>query len=461
MKMAVSEIAKAINADETYLTDEQLAVEITGTNFDSRKLKAGDLFIPLSGAHDGHDYIENAIENGASATLWSKERVDFRPQDLPVLVVDDPLAAYQQLSQYYLTKINPRVVAVTGSNGKTTTKDMIAAILSQDFNVTKTYANFNNEIGVPYTVLQMEANTEFLVIELGMDRPGQLDFLSKMVEPDVAVITMIGEAHIEFFGTRDRIADAKMEITHGLKEDGFFVYNGDEPLLRERAQELAVEQRTFGREKDNDIYPTSVAGGRFETDFTINTEPGLEFKIPLLGDYNVDNAMAAIEVGELFQTPAKVTEKALEHFEITENRTEWLSGSKGEAILSDVYNSNPTAVREVLAAFSETQTDGRRIIVLGDMLELGNQSRQMHADLAADLNPDQIEVVYLIGSDMAALRDRLTDKYPAPAVHYYEANQLEQLSTDLQADVTAADEILLKASHGLHLEKVVTALTAK
>ncbi|MCY9807565.1 UDP-N-acetylmuramoyl-tripeptide--D-alanyl-D-alanine ligase [Lentilactobacillus senioris] len=459
MKMAVSEIAKAINADETYLNEEQLAVEVTGTNFDSRNIEAGDLFVPLQGAHDGHDYIASAIANGAHATLWSKERVDFRPQDLPVLVVDDPLTAYQQLSQYYLTKINPRVVAVTGSNGKTTTKDMIAAILSQDFNVTKTYDNFNNEIGVPYTILQMEANTEFLVIELGMDRPGQLDFLSKLVQPDVAVITMIGEAHIEFFGTRDKIADAKMEITHGLKEDGFFVYNGDEPLLRERATTVEMEQRTFGRQVEDDLYATEVVDGRFETDFKVNDDPTIEFKIPLIGDYNVDNALAAIEVGHIFQIPDRVTQGALEHFAITKNRTEWLSGNKGEAILSDVYNSNPTAAKEVLAAFSKTQTEGRHIAVLGDMLELGAQSAKMHADLADDLDPKQIETVYLIGTDMAALRDRLLTKYAPANVHYYTADQLAQLSADLQADITANDEVMLKASHGLHLEKVVADLT--
>lgn len=458
MKMAVSEIAKAINADETYLNDEQLEVEVTGTNFDSRKIEAGDLFVPLTGAHDGHDYIQSAIDNGAHATLWSKERVDFRPQDLPVLVVDDPLTAYQQLSQYYLSKINPRVVAVTGSNGKTTTKDMIASILSQDFNVTKTYDNFNNEIGVPYTILQMEANTEFLVIELGMDRPGQLDFLSKLVQPDVAVITMIGEAHIEFFGTRDKIADAKMEITHGLKEDGFFVYNGDEPLLRERATEVSMQQLTFGRTDNDDLYATNIDGGRFETDFHINTDPSVQFKIPLLGDYNVDNALAAIEVGHIFQIPDRVIEEELEHFKITKNRTEWLSGNKGEAILSDVYNSNPTAVREVLAAFSKTNTEGRHIAVLGDMLELGEQSASMHADLAGSLDPSQIETVYLIGTDMAALRDQLLTKYAPQDVHYYSADQLDQLSRDLQADITASDEVLLKASHGLHLEQVVADL---
>ncbi|MCC3238118.1 UDP-N-acetylmuramoyl-tripeptide--D-alanyl-D-alanine ligase, partial [Pediococcus acidilactici] len=145
---------------------------------------------------------------------------------------------------YYLDKINPKVVAITGSNGKTTTKDMTAAVLATEFNVVKTEANFNNEIGVPITILGMNANTEVLVVELGMDRPGQLHFLSELVQPDIAVITMIGEAHIEFFKTRDRIADAKMEITDGLKEDGCFIFDGDEPLLAELGKVVDVGRRT-------------------------------------------------------------------------------------------------------------------------------------------------------------------------------------------------------------------------
>ena len=223
MKMTIGEIAKAINANTDNFNQDLLTTTVTGVCFDSRKMVAGQLFIPLVAEHDGHDYIDSAIANGAAATLWSKDHADRLPLKIPALVVDDTLKAFQNLSKYYLDKINPRVIAITGSNGKTTTKDMVAAILSSSFHVTKTHDNFNNEIGVPYTILQMESNTEFLVAEMGMDRPGQLDFLSNLVQPDVAVITMIGEAHIEFFGTRDKIADAKMEITHGLKSDGYFV----------------------------------------------------------------------------------------------------------------------------------------------------------------------------------------------------------------------------------------------
>lgn len=458
MKMTIGEVAQAINANTENFDKAKLDESLTGVCFDSRKIKAGQLFIPLVAEHDGHDYIDNAIVGGASATLWGADHVDRLPLKIPALVVDDPLAAFQSLSKYYLDKINPRVIAVTGSNGKTTTKDMIAAILSSTFNVTKTQDNFNNEIGLPYTILQMESNTEFLVAEMGMDRRGQLDFLSKLAQPDVAVITMIGEAHIEFFGTRDKIADAKMEITHGLKADGFFVYDGDEPLLRARAQQVDVVKSTFGREAVDDIFATDSKDGQYQTDFHVNLWPEIDFAIPMMGDYNVNNALAAISVGRIFRIPPEIMAQKLTKFDLTKNRTQWLVGAKGERILSDVYNSNPTAAKEVLNAYQNTSVNGRRIAVLGDMLELGTQSKAMHASLVEALDPAFIPVVYLIGSDMAALYEKLKPVYAPENLHYYQADQLEQLTTDLQAELSANDEVLLKASHGLHLENVVAKL---
>jgi UDP-N-acetylmuramyl pentapeptide synthase len=173
MKMQLAEIAHAVGAINDY--EQWASVNVTSVAFDSRHLQPGGLFIPLTGEQDGHQFIQSAIDHGAAATLWAQDLAKA-PADFPVIQVENSLTALQTLARYYLTKINPRVVAITGSNGKTTTKDMIAALLSTQFNVTKTYANFNNEIGVPMTVLSMEPNTEMLVVEMGMDRPGQLDF---------------------------------------------------------------------------------------------------------------------------------------------------------------------------------------------------------------------------------------------------------------------------------------------
>ena len=459
MKMKLAEIAKAINAQNDI--EQWKDVEVTSVSFDSRHLDQGSLFVPLQGAQDGHQYVPSAFTNGAVASLWASDH-EITDQTHPLLVVNDPLAALQQLGKYYLHKINPIVVAVTGSNGKTTTKDMIASILSTQFNVTKTYANFNNEIGVPVTLLNMESNTEAVVVEMGMDRFDQLDFLSKLVNPDIAVITMIGEAHIEFFGTRDKIADAKMEITHGLKEDGMLVFNGDEPLLEERVKDLTQRQMRFGRQLSNNLYATSVHDEPRQLSFTVNEWPDEEFTIPMVGEYNINNALAAMEVGKILHiTPAHM-KQALANVELTENRAEWVKGKNGEQILSDVYNSNPTAAKEVLKTIAETPVDGRRIAVLGDMLELGDAAPKLHASLAEEIDHQKIASVYLVGEQMKNLKDKLIQEgYPAEDIHHYAASDLQQLIADLTATLTGEDIVLLKASHGIHLEEVLTALKAE
>lgn len=457
MKMQLAEIAHAIGAINDY--DQWADVNVTSVAFDSRHLQPGGLFIPLTGEQDGHQFVQSAIDHGAVATLWAQDLAQA-PADFPVLQVENSLIALQTLAQYYLTKINPRVVAVTGSNGKTTTKDMIAAILSTQFNVTKTHANFNNEIGVPMTVLSMEPNTEMLVVEMGMDRPGQLDFLSKLVMPDVAVVTMIGEAHIEFFGTRDKIADAKFEITHGLSDDGLFVYDGDEPLLRERVTDLPQQQVTFGRHDDDDYYATDVTSAATNTSFTTNKWPDVTFTLPMIGEYNVKNALAALAVGTIYRIQPENAQRALKTVSLTENRAEWMSGKQGERILSDVYNSNPTAVRQVLHAFAQTplKPNGRRLVVLGDMLELGDQAPALHAGLADALATGQFAQVYLVGPQMQALQKALATQAPDLPVTHFASDDLAGVTAALQTTLTANDQILLKASHGIHLENVLAKL---
>lgn len=456
MKMQLAEIAQAVAAENDYSRWQDL--EINSVAFDSRQLTTGALFVPLIAANDGHDYIGNAQQNGAIAAFWQLGHPG-KPTDFPILEVRDPLQALQQLAKYYLNKLDPRVIAITGSDGKTTTKDMTAAILAPHTNLVRTQGNFNNEIGVPVTILNMSTNTETLVIEMGMDRPGQLDFLSRLVAPDIAIITMIGEAHIEFFGTRDKIADAKMEITHGLKEDGILIYDGDEPLLRDRAATLAQRTKTFGQQPTNDLYPTSVTADSKQLDFTVNQYPDTDFHLPLLGTYNVNNAMAAITVGGLFQIQPQQMQTALANFKLTKNRTQWLTGAQGEQILSDVYNANPTAMMAVLRAFVAVPVKGQHIAVLGDMLELGEQAPALHAGVAQALDSATIDQVYLLGPQIQALADELAENSAFNGrVHYYPLNQKARLTADLLATLTADDAVLLKASNGIHLDEVMRAL---
>ncbi|WP_461214634.1 UDP-N-acetylmuramoyl-tripeptide--D-alanyl-D-alanine ligase [Lacticaseibacillus sp. GG6-2] len=456
MKMKLSEIARVVGADCPLAEDD--CPTITGVAFDSRKLTAGDLFVPLQGERDGHEFLASAEAHGAAATFIAADKAPLTT-GMPQLIVPDPLKALQKLASYYLLmKVNPKVVAITGSNGKTTTKDMTAAILATQYHVVKTHANFNNEIGVPFTILSMDTNTEVLVVEMGMDRPGQLEALSRLAEPDVAVITMIGEAHIEFFKTRDKIADAKMEIITGLKEDGLFVYNGDEPLLKERAEQVEQDTKTFGLAPENNLYARNIQTFEDHTEFDLSRWPDLHFTIPVMGEYNVSNALAAILVGRRFHVKPEAIQRALRHFDITANRTQWLEGDAGEAILSDVYNANPTAMKAVLHDFSEFPCQGRRIAVLGDMLELGSASADLHASVASAIDPAKVAEVYLYGDEIYPLYEALAPEFDPSRLHYFKKGDQQALINALQEDVSYKDMVMLKASHGLHLENVLAAL---
>ncbi|MQS76139.1 UDP-N-acetylmuramoyl-tripeptide--D-alanyl-D-alanine ligase [Companilactobacillus halodurans] len=450
MKMKLREVYSALKIQADSIAD----VEITGVCFDSRKAQKGDLFFPLQGQRDGHEFINSAIENGVSATIWQSDH-DIPNDKIPYVVVKNVSNAFETLAKYYLGKVNPRVIAVTGSNGKTTTKDMIAKILSTNNNVAKTPQNFNNEIGVPFTILNMPTNTEVLVVEMGMDRPGQIDHLSSIANPDISVITMIGEAHIEFFGTRDKIADAKMEIVVHLQEDGRFVFNGDEPLLLERAKKVNQEKLTFGNQDSNTLYATQISPGKTSTKFKTNLWPELDFEIPMMGEYNVNNALAALLVGKVSHIQPEAMQKALSNLFVTQNRTEWMKAKNGADILSDVYNSNPTAAIEVLNSLKEIKTAGRKLIVLGDMLELGDASKRLHESLFEHISPDDFEKVYLIGDYMKFLKDKLSDKYDSSNLFWYEKDQLADLTTDLKKELKPDDTVLLKGSHGIHLENVL------
>lgn len=453
MKLTLREMATILNAP----IQNEADVAVTSTAFDSRQVKPGGLFIPLVADNDGHHYVDAAESNGATVALWQADHQNV-PNHLPVIIVPDTLAAYQQLASHYLSQVDPLVVAVSGSNGKTTTKDFIAAIGQTSYKTVKTPENFNNEIGVPQTILSMPTDTELLVIEIGMDHPGDLTFLSKLVKPDIALLTMIGEAHIEFFKTRERIADGKMEIINGLKEHGHLVFNGDEPLLLERVgQHAHLLHDSFGLNSTNDLFASEIDMTPVQASFKTN-QSAQRFTIPMTGRYNVTNALSAITVGHLLHISDEQIAQALAEAPITENRTEWLDGQFGGKILSDVYNSNPTAAKEVLHFFADTPIQGKRIAVLGDMLQLGDASPALHASLMENLNPDKIAHVYLVGEEIKSLEEALQPIYPTGTVKRYAIDDPESLLKDLLADLTPDDTIMLKGSHGVHLENIVNQL---
>lgn len=446
MNITIQEIAQAVGSHH------ESTQSITGVEFDSRKIKKGDLFVPLAGARDGHEFIEQAIANGAVASFWSWA-AEKAPEGIEIIPVSDPLKAMQELAQYYLKKVGADVVAVTGSNGKTTTKDLTASVLAQGYKTYKTQGNYNNNIGMPYTILHMPQDTEKIVLEMGMDHANEITELSLLAQPKVAAITMIGEAHIENLGSREGIAKAKMEIADGLLPDGLLIVPNNEPLLEPLVAPLSQKIKTFGIQQ-GDISAQQIIEEKQQTTFIVEGE---SFTIPLPGKYNVTNALIAYAIGQFFGLSLSEIRRGLATVSVTQNRTEWLTAGNGAAILSDVYNANPTAMGLVLDTVASLPAAGRKLAVLADMLELGVDSPLMHASMSEHISSDIFSMIFLYGKEMQALKDALAQKYPDLPVYYTEENK-EQLIAAVIAEIQPDDTIVLKGSNSMGLIEVVERL---
>ena len=449
MKLDLYEIAEVLSAKNDVTQFEN--VSLRNAEFDSRLIESGDLFVPLKGARDGHDFIPTAFAQGAAATLSERPVAEGA-----YILVDDVLTAFQRLAQYYLEKMQVDVLAVTGSNGKTTTKDMLAQLLATSYKTYKTQGNYNNEIGLPYTVLHMPEDTEKLVLEMGQDHFGDIHLLSELAKPKTGIVTLVGEAHLEFFGSRAEIAQGKMQIADGLRKDGLLIVPADKIVNEFLPADCKLVR--FG--PDADIFLTRLEERKDSLSFDCNF---LEQKIdlPVTGKYNATNAMIAAYAALQEGVSEADIAQAFSELELTRNRTEWKKAGNGADILSDVYNANPTAMRLILETFSTIPANpgGRKLAVLADMKELGADAKSMHGSMITSLNPEIVTDLFLYGQDMEALYDYAKEIYPPGKVHYFikndEKDQFEQLTKAVREKLTPADQILLKGSNSMNLAKLV------
>lgn len=449
MKLDLYEIAEVLSAKNDVTQFENVALR--NAEFDSRLIESGDLFVPLKGARDGHDFIATAFAQGAAATLSERPVTEGA-----YILVDNVLTAFQRLAQYYLEKMQVDVLAVTGSNGKTTTKDMLAQLLATRYKTYKTQGNYNNEIGLPYTVLHMPENTEKLVLEMGQDHLGDIHLLSELAKPKTGIVTLVGEAHLEFFGSRAEIAQGKMQIADGLRKDGLLIVPADKIVNEFLPADCKLVR--FG--PDSDIFLTRLEEHKDSLSFECNF---LEQRIdlPVTGKYNATNAMIAAYAALQEGVSEAAIAQAFSELELTRNRTEWKKAGNGADILSDVYNANPTAMRLILETFSTIPANpgGRKLAVLADMKELGSDSKSMHGSMITSLNPEIVTDLFLYGQDMEALYDYAKEIYPPGKVHYFikndEKDQFEQLTKAVREKLTPADQILLKGSNSMNLAKLV------
>ena len=434
--------------------DEQyLHQSIQGVTIDSRAIKKDMLFIPFKGENvDGHRFVEQALKDGAGASFYQKD-VSL-PKDIegPIIWVDDTLQALQDLAKAYLKYVNPKVIAVTGSNGKTTTKDMIECVLNTEFNVKKTQGNYNNEIGMPLTILDLDKNTDISILEMGMSGFHEIELLSTIAEPDIAVITNIGESHMQDLGSREGIAQAKSEITIGLKSNGTFIYDGDEPLLKPHVEQIKEAKCiSIGLEQGNSL--VCSVNDQVETEgiaFTINHQQ--EYELPILGIHNMKNAAIAIAVGQELGLSYKTIQHNIKRVKLTGMRMERHETEQQVTVINDAYNASPTSMKAAIDTLSNM--NGRKIIVLGDVFELGDNSQRMHEEVGTYLQNKHIDQLITFGSEATFIHN--TGKSYVDEAHHF--NDKEKLISYMTHIVQPDDNVLIKGSRGMKLEEVVDAL---
>lgn len=434
------------------IDDQYLQHKIHGVSIDSRNIDENNLFVPFKGENtDGHRFVEQALEDGAGAAFYQNDAKPDHEIEGPIIWVDDTLLALQELAKAYLKHVNPKVIAVTGSNGKTTTKDMIESVLKPAFKVKKTQGNYNNEIGMPLTILQLDEDTEISILEMGMSGFHEIELLSEIAHPDIAVITNIGESHMQDLGSREGIARAKFEIVSGLKPGGVFIYDGDEPLLKPHVDTLKdTEAISIGLAQDNSVVCSVEQHDAMGIAFTLNTNE--HYQIPILGTHNMRNAAIAISIGKILGLSYEEIQENISKVKLTGMRMELHRTDSNISVINDAYNASPTSMKAAIDTLAAM--DGRKILILADVLELGENSAEMHASVGDYLQDKGINLLLTFGDEAVHIYEN--GKANVDEAHHF--NHKNELIEFITQHAQAEDKILIKGSRGMKLEEVSDAL---
>lgn len=434
------EIAKAVNGR---LVGGNCAVESVST--DTRSIEKNALFIAVKGeSFDGNDFLEKAFESGAAAVMTEREKLSFKT-DKPVITVRDTRAAQLALARYYRDKFDLRLCGVTGSVGKTSTKDMIFAVLSAKFNTLKTEGNFNNDIGLPRTLFRLNESYNSAVIEMGMSDLGEISALSKAAHPNIAVITNIGFCHIENLKTQENILKAKLEILDGADENAPLILCGEDKLLNTVKLDRKIIR--YGFSDKNDVYADEIAHIENGEKFTLHFNgKSYAAQVPVVGEHHILNALAAFCVGIEFGLAPEEIVPAFMSYAASGMRQK--IEKRGDiTVILDCYNASPTSMESSLSVLGGMS--GRRIAVLGDMLELGEMSKSLHAGIA-DFVEKNADLCFLFGTEMKALRDELF-KREFPVFHSEKKGEITEI---LLQNIKSGDAVLFKGSRGMKMEEI-------
>ncbi|WP_195987813.1 UDP-N-acetylmuramoyl-tripeptide--D-alanyl-D-alanine ligase [Clostridium sp. D53t1_180928_C8] len=449
MEMTFKEMLNAI--------DGEVIVQKEVANFnklciDTRKVEKDNVFLAIKGANfNGNDFAIKALESGASVAII--DEVKFDEQDVKgkgtVIKVKNTREALLKLAKFYREKLGLKVVGVTGSTGKTSTKDLIAALLSDKYKVFKTKGNFNNDIGLPLMILELTSDYDVAVLEMGMSSLGEIELLASVARPDLGVITNIGLSHIENLKTQENILKAKMEISTFFNKENVLIVNGEDKLLQNISSNVFKVEK-IGYNHEYDVYASNIILREEETEFLAHAfgEEAV-FNLPMAGKHNVLNTMLAIEVAECLGVSFKQMLKGLENLEATSMRLQVIK-KQGLTIINDCYNASPDSMKSSLDVLSAYKS-GRRVAILGDMYELGDESEKAHYEVGKYAK-DKVDTLIVIGGYIKNFKDGFDNDN---IIMY---NTKEECIKELENIVKLDDVVLIKASRGVKLEDVVKKL---
>ncbi len=408
---------------------------------DSRNVEKESIFFALKGERfNGNRFAKDALDKGASFAIIDEE--EFQTSNQTILVTD-VITTLTNLARFHREKLGIPILAITGTNGKTTTKELIAAVLSKKFKVSSTQGNLNNHIGVPLTLLKMNQETEFGIVEMGANHPGEIAQLCKIADPDYGIITNIGKAHLEGFGSFEGVKKTKSELYQYLgAKNGIVFYNKDNEILNELVQH--VENKITYGSKNADLTGELIQSPPF-VNGKANFKKGLLYlNSNLIGDYNFENIMGAACIGNYFEVDPLKIQQAIKEYHPENNRSQLIE-KNGRKIIMDAYNANPTSMQASIKSFLTT-TPGLKTFILGDMLELGEYSIQEHQNILEILKNNSSDQVFLIGSNFSKVADKF---------HYQSFNNVSQFCEYLINNKNLTNNILIKGSRGIQLEKVL------
>jgi len=464
LPLSASEVEEATTGT---LVNGSGETSIDGIALDTRTLNPGDLFIPIKGENfDGHDFLSQALVRGACGFLsdhWDdrlKQSLGGKFNNSKVaIVVENTLRALQAIAKHIRKKLDVQVVGITGSTGKTCSKDMIANVLSQGRAVVSTEKNYNNEIGVPLTVLRANQNTEVLVIEMAMRGIGQIEELAEIAQPTIGLITNVGKTHFEFLGSEERIAKAKSELIEAVPSDGVIILNADDKWTGKLIDLARAPIVTYGISQDSDVRAEDIrVNAQGWPSFRIVSEKSeVSVSLPFPGRHNVYNALAAYAVASTMHLSKSGIKRGLETCVLAEMRMQIFSTPDGITVLNDAYNANPTSMKAALITLRDLAGRKRKLAVLGDMLELGTLSEMAHFKIGELVSDLRIDLIITVGAKSKRIADGALSK-GMNSSSVFPCSTTKEASAVLAEKMRPGDAVLIKASRGMELEQVVNVL---